>query len=123
MHLPALIHDLAVILGVAAVVTVQAGVIGALLLLASPAEQTLLSGEPPVAMPNAAGFNQVQLTIAFNPQTTELAMRQLLAAAGAQLLSGPSALGMYIVVVPTAKAQAAVSKLRAAKGVVESVQQ
>lgn len=106
--------------GIAAVVMVQAGVIGALL-LTSPAEQALLSGEVPAL--NSAAVNQVQLTVAFNPQTTELAIRQLLAAAGAQILSGPSALGLYIVVVPTAKAEGAVSQLRAAKGVVESVQQ
>ena len=107
--------------GIAAVVLVQAGVIGALL-LASPAQQVLLSGEPTATAPNSAATNQVQLTVAFNPQTTELAIRELLAAAGAQILSGPSALGLYIVAVPAAKSDAAVAKLRAAKGVVESVQ-
>lgn len=107
--------------GLAAVVLVQAGVISALL-LASPAEQVLLSGEPTAAAPNNAATNQVQLTVAFNPQTTEFAIRELLAAAGAQILSGPSALGLYIVAVPAARSDAAVAKLRAAKGVVESVQ-
>ena len=116
------IRSPAMAFSVAAVVLVQAGVIGALL-LTSPAEQALLSAEPPAAAPNTAAANQVLLTVAFNPQTTELAMRQLLAANGAQILSGPSALGLYTVVVPSTNADAAVIQLRAAKGVVESVQQ
>ena len=116
------IRSPAMAFSVAAVVLVQAGVIGALL-LTSPAEQALLSAEPPAAAPNTAAANQVLLKVAFNPQTTELAMRQLLAANGAQILSGPSALGLYTVVVPSANAEAALIALRAAKGVVESVQQ
>lgn len=103
--------------GLAAVVLAQAGVIGALL-LSNPAQQTPLSGDAPVAAP----ANQVLLTIAFSPQATELAMRQALAATGAQLVAGPSALGLYTVAVPTANADTAITQLRAAKGVVDSVQ-
>jgi hypothetical protein len=98
-------------------VLVQAGVIGALLLNSS-AQQAPLSADAPTT--TSAG--QVLLAIAFNPQATELAIRQLLAAAGAQLVAGPSALGLYTVAVPAASAEAAITQLRAAQGVVDSVQ-
>jgi hypothetical protein len=103
--------------GIAALVLVQAGVIGALLLNSS-AQQAPLSADAPTT--TSAG--QVLLAIAFNPQATELAIRQLLAAAGAQLVAGPSALGLYTVAVPAASAEAAITQLRAAQGVVDSVQ-
>ena len=109
--------------GIAAVVLAQAGVIGALL-LNNPAQQTPLSGTatPAATTPVNVPADTVLLTIAFAPQATEQAMRQVLAAAGAQLVAGPSALGLYTVAVPAASADTAIAQLRAAQGVVDLVQ-
>lgn len=108
----------ALALGVAAVVITQAGVIGALLVNA-PASQAPLSGTASgVAMPT----DQVFLTIAFNPRASELAIRTVLASANAQIVSGPSALGLYTVAVPSATADSLAAQLLAAAGVVDSVQ-
>lgn len=109
--------------GIAAVVLAQAGVIGALL-LNNPAQQTPLSGTatPAATTPVNIPADTVLLTVAFAPQATELAMRQVLAATGAQLVAGPSALGLYTVAVPAASADTAIAQLRAAQGVVDLVQ-
>lgn len=108
----------ALALGVAAVVIAQAGVIGALLVNA-PASQEPLSGTGSgVAMP----ADQVFLTVAFNPRASELAIRTVLASANAQIVAGPSALGLYTVAVPSAKADSLAAQLLAAAGVVDSVQ-
>jgi hypothetical protein len=109
--------------GIAAVVLAQAGVIGALL-LNNPAQQAPLSGTatPAATTPVNIPAATVLLTVAFAPQATELAMRQVLAAAGAQLVAGPSALGLYTVAVPAASADTAIAQLRAAQGVVDLVQ-
>lgn len=102
--------------GVAALVLVQAGVI-ATLLVRPPTEQAALSGAGGPAM----GADSVQLTIAFKPTATEEAIRQLLGAQGAQIIGGPSALGLYRIAVPKARADAAVAAMAAADAV-ESVQ-
>jgi hypothetical protein len=117
------VHSPAMAFGIAAVVLAQAGVIGALL-LNNPAQQTPLSGSAPPAATTSANVpaDTVLLTVAFAPQATELAMRQVLAAASAQLVAGPSALGLYTVAVPAASADTAMAQLRAAQGVVDSVQ-
>lgn len=108
----------ALAMGVAAVVIAQAGVIGALLVNA-PASQAPLSGTTSgVAMP----ADQVFLTLAFNPRASELAIRAVLASANAQIVAGPSALGLYIVAVPSAMADSLAAQLLAAAGVVDSVQ-
>lgn len=108
--------------GMAAVVLVQAGVIAALL-LNPPAQQVLLGGppgEPDTGV--AAGAGKVVLTVAFRPQATEQALRELLAGAQAQIVSGPSALGLYTIAVPAAQADSALARLRGAAALVESVQ-
>ena len=105
-------------MGVMAVVAVQAGVI-AVLLADPPAVQAPLSG---AATRTGASSGQVLLTVAFRPQTTESAMRSTLASAGAQIVSGPSALGLYLVAVAPDKADSMATQLRAASAVVESVQ-
>ena len=108
----------ALALGVAAVVIAQAGVIG-VLLVNSPAGQAPLSGTAgAVSMP----ADQVFLTVAFNPRASELAIRTVLASATAQIVSGPSALGLYTVAVPSAKADSMAAQLLAAAGVVDLVQ-
>ena len=105
-------------MGVMAVVAVQGGVI-AVLLADPPAAQAPLSG---AATSTGVSSGQVLLTVAFRPQTTESAMRSTLASAGAQIVSGPSALGLYLVAVPSDKADSMATQLRAASAVVESVQ-
>ena len=108
----------ALALGVAAVVIAQAGVIGALVLRA-PASQAPLSGTASdVTMP----ADQVFLTVAFSPRASELAIRTVLASANAQIVGGPSALGLYTVAVPGARADSLAAQLLAAAGVVDSVQ-
>jgi hypothetical protein len=108
----------ALALGVAAVVIAQASVIGALL-VKEPASQTPLSG---TASDAAMSTDKVFLTIAFNPLASELALRTVLASANAQIVAGPSALGLYTVAVPSAKADTLAAQLLAAAGVVDSVQ-
>jgi hypothetical protein len=105
--------------GIAALVMLQAGVISALL-LSEPAQQAPLSGAP--NSPASAAADQALLTVAFAPQATELAIRQALAAVGGQIVSGPSALGLYTVAIPPSSEDSAISQLRSAKGVVDSVQ-
>lgn len=108
----------ALALGVAAVVIAQAGVIGALLVRA-PASQTPLSG---AAGNIAISADKVFLTVAFNPVASELALRNVLASANAQIVAGPSALGLYTVAVSSGKADSLAAQLLAATGVVDSVQ-
>jgi hypothetical protein len=103
--------------GLAAVVLAQAGVIGALL-LGTPAEQAPLAGAGSASAP--AG--QVLLTVAFSPSAAEQAMRQVLTQANASIVAGPSALGLYTLAVPSAQAASATALLRAATGIVVSVQ-
>lgn len=105
-------------MGVMALVAVQAGVI-AVLLADPPAAQVPLSG---AATSMAVSSDPVLLTVAFRPEATESAMRSTLASAGAQIVSGPSALGLYLVAVPRDQADAMATQLLAASAVVESVQ-
>lgn len=100
-----------------ALLLVQAGVIGSLL-LQKPAEQQALSGAPGVTAP----ANAVLLTVAFSPSASEQAIRQTLSRANAQIVAGPSALGLYMLSVPAGQADQATHQLQEAKGIVESVQ-
>jgi hypothetical protein len=103
-------------MGAAVLVLAQAGVIGALL-VNQPAQQTVLSGVASAPI----GEGMTVLTVAFKPSATELAIRQTLASANAQITSGPSALGLYTVSVATSQLDASIAALRAASSVVESV--
>lgn len=105
-------------MGMMAVVAVQAGVI-ALLLADPPATQAPLSG---AASRAGVASDPVLLTVAFRPEATEATMRSTLASAGAQIVSGPSALGLYLVAVPRDQADSLARQLVAATAVVESVQ-
>lgn len=105
-------------MAVMAVVAVQAGVI-ALLLVDPPATQAPLSG---AAQGVGVPLDPVLLTVAFRPEATEAAMRSALAGAGAQIVSGPSALGLYLVAVPRDQVDRLARQLLAATAVVESVQ-
>lgn len=100
-----------------ALILVQAGVIGALL-LQKPADQEALSGSPGLVTP----ANTVLLTVAFDPQSREQDIRQTLLNAKATIVSGPSALGLYVVSVSADQLALSMGQLQAAKGIVESVQ-
>lgn len=104
--------------GVMAVVIGQACVIG-VMLADPPASQTPLSAVPS-GIEGSQG--QVLLTVAFRSQATESAIRKALADSSAQIVAGPSALGLYTVAVPGAKADIMEAQLRAGVQVVESVQ-
>lgn len=101
---------------VVAVVAVQAAVIGALL-HRQPAEQLPLSGK---ASAETAG--RVTLVVAFRADVTESRLRELLLSHDAQLVSGPSAVGLYRLSVPAEKANDTAIALRRADTVVQSVQ-
>ena len=102
---------------VVAVVIGQASVIG-MMLAEAPASQAPLS-----ATPGKMSVSQGQriLTVAFRPQATELAIRTALSNSGAQIVAGPSSLGLYSVAVSGANADIMEAQLRAAVEV-ESVQ-
>lgn len=109
----------AMVMGIGAVLVLQAAVI-AHLMQAVPAEQAPLSGTATSGLPLAGGYTV--LTVAVQPNASESALRALLLDAGAQLVGGPSALGLYSVSVPTDQLQQATGKLRAATNVIKSVQ-
>jgi hypothetical protein len=104
-----------------ATLAVAQGVAIAVLLLREPAQQVPLSGGTDSAG-NAASAGQALFTVAFKPQASQQAVQQLLADAGAQIVAGPSALGLFRVAVPAAGAAQAQAAFSAATGVVESVQ-
>lgn len=108
----------ALAMGLVAVVIAQTGVIGALLMHA-PANQVSLGGATDTV---AASIDQVFLKVAFNPGTTESALRHVLGSANAQIVAGPSALGLYTVAVSGAQVDSAIAQLRRNASVVESVQ-
>lgn len=102
---------------VVALMLVQAGVIG-VLLLQKPADQEALSGSPGLVIP----ANTVLLTVAFNPQSPEQDIRQTLRNAKANIVSGPSALGLYVVSIAEDQLTQGMSQLQEAKGIVDAVQ-
>jgi hypothetical protein len=106
-------------LALASVVLAQAVAIGLLLQrqAAAPGELESLGGGAGATM-----AQEVRLTVAFAPGATEAGMRDVLLQAQARIVAGPSALGLYTLAVPAARAQASLDVLRAATGVVESVQ-
>ena len=101
-----------------AVFVIQAGFIGALL-QRTPAEQIPLSGVPAETMDR----DRVVLLVAFRAGATEADLRALLLQHKAQIIAGPSALGLYRVAIPAARAAAVAVALQHADALVESVQQ
>ena len=111
------------VFGLLAVMLVQVGVIGKLMLREPAAEQTPLGGETgsPIK-PIAVAGELVVFTVAFRANARESEIRDVLQAAGAQLIGGPSALGLYRLAVPIVKAEAAQAVLRGSMpNVVDSV--
>ncbi len=105
--------------GLVAVMLLQVAVIGSLM-TREPAEFVPLGG--PNAPVGSAVADDVVLSVAFSASAREAEIRAVLAGAGAQIVGGPSALGLYLVAVPKAQAEAAVATLQASKPTVESVQ-
>jgi len=99
----------------AAVILVQAGVIGTLVL--EQAKQ-----EPPdyAATRNIAAGQQVSgpvLQVSFKDDATERDIRMLLISVNGSVVGGPGQLGNYIVSVPTEKVDEAAAKLKASSAV------
>lgn len=109
--------------GLFAVMLVQGGVIGKLMLRLPAAEQAPLSGEEAANnKPPAAAGDDVVFTVAFRANARESEIRDVIQGAGAQLTGGPSALGMYRLTVPALKAESAQAVFRGAMpNVVDSV--
>ena len=109
---------------VAAVVLAQTAVIGSLL-MRETSEQTPLSGASvgtSVSTSAAATQGMALFTVAWRADAREADIRALLASAQAQIVAGPSALGLYRVMVPVTLAPAGLAALQAASHLVESVQ-
>ena len=109
---------------VAAVVLAQTVVISTLL-MRETGEQTPLSGASvgaTVGTSVGALQGMALFTVAWRADAREADIRALLASAQAQIVAGPSALGLYRVMVPVALAPAGLAALQAASHLVESVQ-
>lgn len=104
-------------LGVVAIALVQAAVIGTLLSRES-AQQVPLTGEPGIFV----AANMAVFTVAFKPQADEQAIRELLNRANAQIVAGPTSLGLFRIAVPREGAVAAMATFSTMPAVVESVQ-
>lgn len=100
-------------LAASALVVVQAGVIG-MLIKHAPAEQEPLSGPQQPAISS----DRVILIVAFRADVAEGRIRSLLREQQAQIVGGPSALGLYQVAVPKAR----VASFTEATDIVESAQ-
>jgi anti-sigma factor RsiW len=66
---------------------------------------------PPAAEPGNA-------VVIFRPDTTETSMRQALQASGARIVDGPTAADAYVLHVPAARREAALTALRARRDIV-----
>ncbi|RPI52375.1 MAG: hypothetical protein EHM55_16660 [Acidobacteria bacterium] len=95
--------------------------LGTFLLVGSRGQSfTTLSGPPATA-------TGVRLTVAFEPDVTEAAMRQVLLESGGRIVSGPSALGIYVVELTgrtedDAEVTATIDRLRNSTGVIRFVE-
>ena len=105
--------------GLVAVMLLQGAVIGSLLTREPAAIVPLGGSRAPLG---SAAADAVVLSVVFSASAREAEVRAVLAAAGAQIVGGPSALGLYLVAVPQARAEAAVATLQASRPTVESVQ-
>jgi hypothetical protein len=103
------------VFGLLTVLLIQGGLIGKLMWRQPPAEQGLSSGEAePIVKTIAASGGDAVFTVSFRANARESEIRDVLQGAGAQVIGGPSALGMYRISVPANKAEAAQAVLRGA---------
>ena len=91
----------------------------------------LFSGPPDARFTTLSGpggiSNGARLTVIFRPGTTEEAMRQTLLDLNVNIVSGPSALGVYVVALPVdeseaAEVDAAIEAFRANSSVIDFVE-
>ena len=106
--------------GLAAVLVVQTLAVG-VLLTRDHAEQAPLAG-PVTGASSGTSSGSVVFTIALRANVLESDWRGLLLRSHAQIVAGPSALGLYRVAVPAAEADSAAAQLQAASAIVESAQ-
>ncbi|SFR33027.1 hypothetical protein SAMN04488005_0420 [Yoonia tamlensis] len=98
--------------------------IAAAILLAVAVGQTVLltQTDPSGQGYELAGDTGAQFTITVHPDTAESDLRALLLAAEVEIVSGPSALGLYgLALLEGADAQAARARLQAASGIIASL--
>lgn len=76
----------------------------------------------PAGFTLASGGTEADFTVAFAPDATEADMRALLLAAGLEIVSGPSALGIYGLGLIDANTSDAAFAALSASGIVEDVQ-
>lgn len=107
----------ALVAGLALLVAVQAALLAGL--LATDAGLHALGGESTDAS-RPAGM--VVLTVAFRPDVQEAALRRALQEVQAEIVAGPSALGLYWVAVPATRADEVHAHLLRAVSVIESIQ-
>jgi hypothetical protein len=89
---------------------------GAILLFQLPEEAPSIVR--PLGVP-ALSVSSTLLQTTFHAEATDAEIRSLFAKVGAEVISGPGALGIYTVKVPAATADAALAELRAARGTVD----
>jgi hypothetical protein len=107
-------RHLAVSMGIAATILVaQTVVIG--YMVASPDSEYLV----PLSGGGVTAGAMLQIT--FKPQATESQIRLLLGRVRGQIVSGPGALGVYLVRVPDGQAKQALGTLQADSAVIDSV--
>ena len=98
--------------------------VAAAVLLAVAIGQTILlsQGSEPGQGFELAGVTPAAFTITVTPTATEAELRALLLDAGVEIVSGPSALGLYgLALTEGATFDAAQSRLRAATGIIETL--
>ena len=98
--------------GVAAVLMLSLGV------LMSPSLRPAPNADAYHALGAAPAAEPGNVVVIFRPDTTEKAMREALKASGARLVDGPTAADAYVLRVPAAQRDAALSSLRARREIV-----
>ena len=71
--------------------------------------------------PTSPVARQVMIQATFRADTSDAQIRGLLSKAGVEIVSGPGALGVYTLKVPTDRADAALAELRHATRIIDSV--
>lgn len=102
------------------VMATRPGVPGGFQMAGAPAVVTPAPTPPAIPLAAAPAPADGLLTVAFAPDATEGAIRELLLLQGLEIVAGPSALGLYTLRAPDP--EAARTALEAAAGLVESVE-
>lgn len=113
-------------LSMAALLLVQTGVIGLLMRHTPAPTETPSSSQSQTMTPLSGGqvaapAGMALLQVTFLPTATERDIRATLNNAQAQIISGPSSLGVYVLAVPAAELEKSQNALRGQSQVIESV--